>query len=36
MTRLDHRLVKGGCERNGVFLFNVNWKSLPWAGKGSF
>ena len=35
---VDNPRVKGEYSRNDLFLFNVslNWKKLPWSGRGTF
>jgi long-chain fatty acid transport protein len=35
---VNNATVKGKYSRNDVFLFNVslNWKKLPWSGRGTF
>lgn len=37
-ARVNTGFVKGEYEKNDVFLFgvNVNWKQLPWSGRGTF
>ncbi len=37
-ARVNTGFVKGEYEKYDVFLFgvNVNWKQLPWSGRGTF
>jgi hypothetical protein len=37
-AQVNNPRVKGKYTRNDVFLFNVglNWKKLPWSGRGTF
>ena len=37
-ARVNNATVSGDYSRNDIFLFNVslNWKKLPWSGRGTF